>query len=188
MENLKDKPNVTAPGGDYQFGTMRDDTGTDDGSRADTRFMSDYVQFFERMFEEYRSVYAVAANGLPDNDANGYQLWDAFRKLSRPYKVYHALLTQVAGAAPVATVLQNEIGVVTWSRSAQGFYIATTLALFTNNKTTVIVPNDAFAGQYSHLGSAPASTNQVWLLSRDVAGAGQDDLLDKTTVEIRVYD
>lgn len=188
MENLKDKPNVNAPDGNFQFGSMRDDTGTDDGSRADTRFMSDYTQFFERMFEEYRSVYGVAANGLLDNDTNGYQLWDAFRKLSRPYKVYVALVTQVGAAAPVATVLQNEIGVVTWSRSAQGFYIATTLALFTSNKTTVDIPNDAFAGQYSHMGSAPANTSQVWVLSRDVAGAGQDGLMDKTTVEIRVYD
>ena len=49
---LKDKENVDAPDSDYTFGVMRDDTGSDDGSRMNTIFHSDYTQFFEKMFSE----------------------------------------------------------------------------------------------------------------------------------------
>lgn len=73
MKRLQDKPNVTVPGGDYSYGTMRDDTGADDGTRANTEFMTDYVQFFERLMD----LSAIPPNGLPDNDANGYQLMEA---------------------------------------------------------------------------------------------------------------
>ena len=75
MKLLQNKTNVTAPNATYAFGTMKDDTGVGDGSLADTEFMTDYVQFFEKLF----NASGLTANGLPDNDANGYQLYEALR-------------------------------------------------------------------------------------------------------------
>lgn len=81
MKLLHTKPNTVAPGGDYPFGNMRDDDGSGNGSLADTQFMTDYVQFFEKMMFDS----GLTANGLPDNTANGFQLMSAF-KVFNPLK------------------------------------------------------------------------------------------------------
>ena len=77
MKLLQDKVNVDAPDADYPFGKMRDDQGSGNGTPADTDFMNDYTQFFEKMFNES----GVVANGLPDNDYTGFQLYEALRVL-----------------------------------------------------------------------------------------------------------
>ena len=77
MKRLQNKVNVNAPDANYQYGSMRDDTGSNDGTPADTDFMGDYTQFFERLFDQS----GLTANGLPDNDTNGYQLYEALRTL-----------------------------------------------------------------------------------------------------------
>ena len=57
----------------------------------------------------------------------------------RPYKVYTALLTQSGTNAPVATVLENTLGIsITYSRNIAGIYILTpSSGTFNLNKTTV---------------------------------------------------
>ncbi|RWX03350.1 hypothetical protein [Flavobacterium cerinum] len=61
---------------------------------------------------------------------------------TRPYKVYTAFLQQTGTSAPVATVLENTLGVtITWSRSSTGIYGGSASApVFTNNKTTINNP------------------------------------------------
>jgi len=57
----------------------------------------------------------------------------------RGYKIYTALLTQVGTSAPTATVLENTIGDIVWTRSGTGEYIGTLASAFTIDKTTVSV-------------------------------------------------
>lgn len=53
----------------------------------------------------------------------------------RPYKVYVANITQTGTAAPVATILENTLGVTpTWSRWGPGDYRLTSTGLFVSNK------------------------------------------------------
>lgn len=52
-----------------------------------------------------------------------------------PYKVYTALLTQTGTNAPVATVLENTIGNISWSYDDTGVYLANLLGAFTLDKT-----------------------------------------------------
>ena len=48
------------------------------------------------------------------------------------YKVYTALLTQSGMDAPVATVLENTLGDIIWTRQGEGSYFGTLLGLFSN--------------------------------------------------------
>jgi hypothetical protein len=77
MKLLQNKPNVDGVTVEYPYGSMRDDTGGDNGSRANTEFMTDYVQTFEKLVDES----GITANGLPDNVTNGFQIYEALRTL-----------------------------------------------------------------------------------------------------------
>jgi len=55
----------------------------------------------------------------------------------RPYKVYTALLSQSGTNAPVATVSENTIGNIVWSRQGQGIYHATLNNGFPEGKTVI---------------------------------------------------
>lgn len=51
------------------------------------------------------------------------------------YKVYTALLTQTATASPVATILENTIGNIVFTRNDVGYYTGTLVSAFTAGKT-----------------------------------------------------
>lgn len=53
----------------------------------------------------------------------------------KPYKVYTALLTQTGTNAPVATVFENTIGNIVWTRYGIGNYKGTLNDAFIANKT-----------------------------------------------------
>ena len=55
------------------------------------------------------------------------------------YKVYTALLNQTGISAPVATVLENTIGNIVWTRDDVGIYLGTLSNAFTINKTIVFL-------------------------------------------------
>lgn len=72
---LKDKTNVIAPNSDYPFGDIKNNGGSNNGTPVDRDVYSYVHQFFEKMFAES----AIVANGLPENETNGFQLFEAFR-------------------------------------------------------------------------------------------------------------
>jgi hypothetical protein len=57
------------------------------------------------------------------------------KRLVKPYKVYVALITQFDTDAPVATVLENTIGDITFFRNDVGSYAIISSSLFTTGKT-----------------------------------------------------
>lgn len=77
MIPLSNKPNTVPPGGDYPYGKLIDDTGIGDGTQVNENNFNDLFQFFERLFAQSE----ISANNLPDNAANGWQLFDAFAKV-----------------------------------------------------------------------------------------------------------
>lgn len=103
----------------------------------------------------------------------------------KPYKIYRALMTQSGTSAPIATVLENTIGTVTFTYSAAGLYYATSSGLFTAGKTWVNcnvgqtadgIPNGSYAIiKYNN-------SSNISLFS--VMG---DDELEATSIEIIVY-
>jgi len=109
---------------------------------------------------------------------------------TRPYKVYSALLTQTGTAAPVATVLENNLGAtIVWTRDAGGEYAATaSSAVFTENKTALLVGNGN--ATWDVLSTFCANWQTTTLIQYTSIGAstmGEDSIYVNTLVEIRVY-
>lgn len=75
MIKLEDKVRVLTPDATWIFGNLKDDTGTNDGTALNRLYHSDYANFFEKIFADS----GIVANGLLDNEDNGYQLVDALR-------------------------------------------------------------------------------------------------------------
>lgn len=102
--------------------------------------------------------------------------------------VYRALLTQSSTGAPVATILENNLGgVPVWTRNSAGNYTATLAATFTADKTSVVFGANA-AG--SSLSATSPTTGTVIVLTQAIdtgAFAAADGLLTKATIEIKVY-
>tara|TARA_R100001143_G_scaffold11002_1_gene12723 strand:- start:7315 stop:7746 length:432 start_codon:yes stop_codon:yes gene_type:complete len=97
------------------------------------------------------------------------------------YTSYTALLTQTGTAAPVATVLSNNLtATLTWARTGTGTYTLTaSAATFTNNKTIVFFNN----------GDASPNTNK-WTRTSDTVltlTIGIDAALANGSFEVRIY-
>lgn len=103
-----------------------------------------------------------------------------------PYKKYIATLLQTSTTDPLATVLENTIGDIVWTRLSTGYYRGTLNSAFPSADTTYISisgtvdPGLVTAYWYN--------SNQIRVYTRDTSlDALADDLLTYTTIEIRTY-
>ena len=103
-------------------------------------------------------------------------------------KVYIATLTQTGTNAPVATVLENTLGVVpVWSYYDVGSYFLTAASVFTAGRTTVLNnnPTQDYGGQAKAYVGDP---DRVWIDStNDVFTPVDDNFFKPVTIEIKVY-
>ena len=104
---------------------------------------------------------------------------------STAYDSYVALLTQTGTAAPVATVLSNNLtATLTWARTGTGSYTLTaSAATFTANKTIVFLNNgsDLTATQVPPI---------VWTKTSDTVltiTTGADAAITNGSFEVRIY-
>jgi len=104
---------------------------------------------------------------------------------STAYDSYVALLTQTGTAAPVATVLSNNLtATLTWARTGTGIYTLTAnAATFTANKTIVFLNNgsDLTATQVPPI---------VWTRTSDTVltiTTGADAAITNGSLEVRIY-
>lgn len=111
----------------------------------------------------------------------------------RPYKVYTAFLNQTGTNIPVATVFENTIGTITWSRNFAGDYMATLTGpnIFTINKT-LCLPDRTMIGhgqpssQFWTTHTDRFSDTQIRLFTlKDYVST--DGLISNLFVEFRVY-
>jgi len=105
------------------------------------------------------------------------------------YKVYSALLTQAGTDNPTVDELKNNTtATMTWTRVGVGQYRCTASSnVFTTNKTQVFV----------NVGTAPngpgsfvewnTNTSYVEINTYNISGTSSDDLIDKGSLEIRIY-
>lgn len=98
---------------------------------------------------------------------------------------YVVNLTQTGTAAPTAIDLSNNIGAVTWTRTASGEYLGTPIAPFDPLYTFVMINNV----EHDYLTSAYINTdgNIVVVTCRTSGHSHQDGVLNNTTLEIRTY-
>lgn len=114
------------------------------------------------------------------------------------FTVYTALLTQTSTNAPVATVLQNTTGsTLTWARTNVGEYTLTASSpgsIFVVAKTVIITQDiTAIAGTalQPFFNDVTANTTSIlkFVTAVDFSGGGlnSDGVLNKTFIEIRIY-
>jgi hypothetical protein len=184
MKSLANKANVNPADYIYPFGDVRDKTLSIPGTKWNRDMMSDIFQLMEKMIFES----GVTPNETDDNETNGYQLYEAFRKLTKPYKSYPAIHKQTGTSAPTTTPLisqTNEIGTIVWTRTGVGEYVGTLSGAFPLAKTMFLA----------------SSTNQTFSIGGDIAWINADSIKIRTfstdalsdsisnfSFEIRVYD
>ena len=103
---------------------------------------------------------------------------------STAYNSYVALLTQASTAAPVATVLSNNLtATLTWARTSAGVYTLTAnAATFTANKTIIFLN----AGSLSSLITGERTSDTV-LTIKTFSGGAADSAITNGAFEVRIY-
>jgi hypothetical protein len=76
---LTSKPQTIAISADYPFGDIRDTAGSTLGTPVNRVVYADFHQFFEKLM----NYAGVVHNGSPDNETNGFQLFEALLKAAR---------------------------------------------------------------------------------------------------------
>jgi hypothetical protein len=182
--SLASKTNVTAPGGDYPYGRVKDESsaGAFDGTPVNEVLVGDAMQFFDRLLAEG----FVTANGNPENSSDGFQYLEALKnvvKLQPPYFAYRTKLTQSSTSAPVNTDATNSSydASVTWARSSTGIYTCTFGQLPPSADVSVFVGSVNGSTQLIYATwSSPVLTLRTY-----VSGSLSDGVLTSTSLEVR---
>lgn len=110
-----------------------------------------------------------------------------------PYKIYEATLNQDGGTgAPTATVHNNTIGAIVWTRIATGGYVGTLTGAFTTGKTTISITEDP-SGIEQRTFAGTSTINTVYINKWQLfisAGAWdnfQIDGLNQQFVTIKIF-
>src|SRR5205809_2652929 len=114
--------------------------------------------------------------------------WEELVKQPLGKKIYKALISQTGTSKPSATiVLENTIGTIVWTRDGSpGRYLGTLTGGFKANKTIVFATNGSFAP--CAFSATTLSDNEILLLTTNWStGAGDDDMLNGTSISIEVY-
>ncbi len=78
MRKLKSNPNVITSDPNYPNGRVRNNTGTGNGTPVNEAVYGDIHVAKDKLMD----LYGIVANGLPDNEVNGYQIIEAHRALA----------------------------------------------------------------------------------------------------------
>jgi hypothetical protein len=104
------------------------------------------------------------------------------------YAIYRAILNQSGEVAPVAAVLENNLGgVVVWTRDGAGSYLGTLAGAFPAAKTFVLFKG--YTGDHAYSSEAIRITDDeigvtAWLIATD---AGADNSITNAMLEVLVY-
>lgn len=102
-------------------------------------------------------------------------------------KVYRALVTQTSTNAPVATVLENSIGSIVWSRDSAGTYFGTLVGAFTANKCFFGSQLNDPAGGTMSISRVDADKVAIQTVTPAATPLKADDLLNAANIEILIY-
>lgn len=111
------------------------------------------------------------------------------------YKVYTALLSQLGSSAPTAIVLENTLdNPVTLSRNSPGNYSITGIDFTDVNKVyvslkhiNILLPQPANQFFYFNVASGAINIRSTQVNFTSLSFTPTDSILDKTPIEIRVY-
>ena len=180
---LEDKQNVNPADADFPYGDVRDKTPTVAGTKWDRNTMSDYIQFFHKMLDEA----GITPNGTLDNDYNGFQMYEAFRKLTRPYKLNALRLAYSVGVV-TATNQFNDIGAIVWTRTSTGLYKGTLTGGFDVAKTNIQVQRNGLSGVGREIIARCTNANTIEIEAYDGGVLSDNEMNGAPYFMIMVFD
>ena len=132
---------------------------------------------FDTVLSGNEYLVGTEPDGAIQNQTKSYKLSD-IKDYVLGYSSYVATLTQVSTSAPVATIMNNAIGTITYERNSSGSYSILSDGLFVNNKTVVFIGD-----------TNEASNTYLTMVDEDeiIINTSADDVMDKMSIEIRVY-
>lgn len=103
------------------------------------------------------------------------------------YQKYVALISQTGTADPTIEILENTIGDIIWTRTSAGDYLGTLTGAFPQLKTYIVFQN-FYSGTGSYISFMLRVTDDtINIVTKDNTNTFIDNVLDYTTIEIRVY-
>ncbi|MFV5696687.1 hypothetical protein ACM55G_14755 [Flavobacterium sp. LB3P122] len=134
---------------------------------------------------------SVTATAHVTTGGTATQLVKGDGSLTVGYKVYTALLTQSGTTAPVATVLDNTLGPISFGYSSAGSYTINLSGgvFFTDNKTVVFCTKDTLSptGTGGVMIRGNRSSNSTVNITTVTSAGGIDGQIVNSSIEIRVY-
>ena len=107
------------------------------------------------------------------------------KSIGLPYDSYAVSLSQTGTNAPTETyIFENTIGAIVWTYNGVGIYIGTLASAFPIAKTFLLI-NQNKAGKKITLEQISASQVKIFTLTD--AGVNENNVLNLTSIEIRVY-
>ncbi len=188
---LKNKQNTNGVSAQYPYGDMRDKTAGQNGTKADSLFMNDMVQFFEKMFAES----GVTPNNLPDDATNGFQLYEAVKRVAKGYKVYSATYSYQGSPdrLEVNVLHQDDLGIgnITLAKLTNGYYQFNFGSVHPLNGPVSVIGNwrceNGFAVWSSIDHSSP--TNYDLVVRTSILGSSESTVsIGDVFIEVRFYD
>lgn len=116
------------------------------------------------------------------------QVYDTFNNYG--YKKYVALMNQTLSAAPTATILENTLGNIVWTKSSTGVFYGTLIGAFPLNKTFVMGGSpdiNSGGGDIALMDIRRVDDDNIIMNVFDNFSPF-DNLLVNTSIEIKVYD
>lgn len=142
---------------------------------------------FSNFLELYAYRYKALLTGEPldpEVQVNGVIYKLNGNNYEKTPKVYKALLTQSATNVPTATVLENTLGEIVWSRSSDGTYIGTLTGAFPENRTFAQITNNTSATNFYVINRINDNTIQIQTFGSSILA---DGLLNSTPIIIEIY-
>lgn len=136
------------------------------------------------------TITGTITNAVDGNDSSGTSISITIENEDKTddYVSYTALLTQTGTNAPTAVGMTNTIGsTYTLARTTDGVYTITADDTpFTTGKTAIFVSSNG-ASSVGRIVAAHTSTSVITISTYNESFVLDDDLLNSTAIEIRVY-
>jgi hypothetical protein len=159
---LASKPNVDAPGGDYPYGNIKDDTGSNDGTPLNKLVHADFHQYFAKLLADAQ----ITGNDLPESTSNTFQYILALKKLINTEKTLKVDTTSTSNAGTgETTVFSYTVAASKLATDGDSIKIALHGKVFLNKNPTIRVKIDG--NTYAQISLLNTSSNpfSVWNLS-----------------------
>ncbi len=191
MRWIGTQQNVNGPDSEYIYGRIRDWSGTVEGTPVDEALYGDIHQLIAKIIQES----GITPNNLPDNEYNGFQIWEALiQHMGGAIKHCKLKCSQSGTSNPtLASVDENSIandggdGISSFTRALLGRY---DLVFAENNLslTKTYCCSASEAGFSGFVNFSITATDTIRIETRDATGALSDNILANTNIFIEVVE